>query len=82
METDEQLQMLTAKVLMLETIQTSICTFLAAHHLGPDGFVDKVFDDAENELRVMAIARNGSHAGLQPLRRSRPRLSCRERERP
>lgn len=62
METDDepQIQSLVAKVLMLETIQTSICTYLATNHLAPQGFVDKVFDDAENELRVMAIARNTS----------------------
>ena len=62
METDEesQLQKLTAKVLMLETIQTSMCAFLAEHRLVPSGFVDRVFEDAENELRVMAIARNDS----------------------
>lgn len=62
METDEdsQLLKLTAKVLMLETIQTSMCTFLADHRMLPNGFVEKVFDDAENELRVMAIAGNST----------------------
>lgn len=60
MESDEtlQVQTLMAKVLMLETIQTSICTYLAEHCLSPNSFVDRVFDDAENELRVMAIARD------------------------
>ena len=60
MGTDGQLQIekLAAKVLMLETIQMSICTFFAKHPLMGDSFLDKVFDDAENELRVMAIAGN------------------------
>ncbi len=67
MEIDDhlQIQKLMAKVLMLETIQGSICTYLAS--LTPDSFVDRVFDDAENELRVMAIARQ---AGMPPSSRS------------
>ncbi len=61
-EEEQRVRELMARVLMLETIQTSMCTFLAGHPAMSEDFIDKIFGDAENELRVMAI----HHAGEGP----------------
>jgi len=55
-EQDALLQHILAKLLMLETIQTSLLTFIADQTPTPADAVEKIIGDTENELRLLAIA--------------------------
>lgn len=64
-EQNSMLQHILAKLLVLETMQMGIVTFLAGQAPQPLEFLNKLISDAESELRLRAISEMDEPASSQ-----------------